>query len=280
MKLFLIFIFILSNTYVANGWGAIGHNLTARIAYELLNSNTKDLLNSYQNIKNLDQFEGLANWADRVKFTQEYSWSYNLHFCDVYATPLSRCFIDYKLDCVDDRCIISAINNYTEILRENMNNKDSLSFLIHFLGDIFQPFHIGYIEDLGANKIKINFDKHKTNLHAVWDDYIINKRVNELGSILSFKNEIKEKLNEIDKSYPLDPLIFSDTSLKTICNFNLYYDKGELIKNNDNISESYYLQNLEIIKNRIAYAAFYLCQILNDIYNNTIYNKISILKIN
>lgn len=276
MKLFLIFIFLLSNTFLINSWGPIGHNLTARIGYELLNLDTKNLLNLYQNIKSVDDFESLANWADNVKFTQEYAWSYNLHFCDIYAIPLSRCTIDYKLDCVDERCIISAINNFTTSLIKDNTNKDSLSFLIHFLGDIWQPFHVGYLEDLGANKIKVKFDSHLTNLHAVWDDYIINKRVKELNSIIYFTNELKQKLNIINRTYPLDPLVFAQISLDTICNFNLYYDNGVLITNDHYLSNKYYKENLDIIQNRIAYSSYYLSRIITYIYNSNNIYKISI----
>lgn len=279
MKLFLIFIFLFSNAYFANAWGAIGHNLTARIGYNLLNKETKNLINEYQRISNVDEFESLANWADHVKFTQQYAWSYNLHFCDIYAEPLTRCNIDYKLDCVDERCVISAINNFTESLREDYTNRVSLSFLIHFLGDIWQPFHVGYLSDLGANKIKVKFDSHSTNLHAVWDDYLINKRVGELGNIYEFEKEIQDNIKNINKSYILDPLIFAETSLKTICDSNLYYDNEKLINNYDTISETYYNNNIIIIKNRIASGAYYLSKVISDIYSNENYNNISILKL-
>ena len=253
--------------YLVNCWGAIGHNLTARIGYDLLNDNTKKLLSECQSINNVDDFESLANWADHAKFTKEYSWSYDLHFCDVYSEPIKRCKLDYKLDCVDERCIISAINNFTKNLHDNYRDRVSLSFIIHFLGDIFQPFHIGYLSDLGGNKIRVIFDKHSTNLHAVWDDYIINKKITESrNDIYVFENEIKHNLNNINKMYPLDPLIFAQNSLSTLCNLGLYYDNDTLISNNHTLSNNYYIKNIEIIKDRISYASYYLSKIINNIY--------------
>ena len=49
-----------------------------------------------------------------------------------------------------------------------------LKLLIHFAGDIHQPFHVGHREDLGGNKIKVTWFNAQTNLHAVWDDQLIN----------------------------------------------------------------------------------------------------------
>jgi hypothetical protein len=272
MKL-LIKLCILFYFYVdcVKAWGPIGHNLTAKIAYELLNDNSKEMLKNYSSIRNEYEFESLANWADNIKNTKEYSWSYNLHFCDIYSPVLERCQINYTLDCVDERCIISAINNFTNNLRENFYDKDSLSFIIHFLGDIFQPFHIGYLDDLGGNKIRVKFDNISTNLHAVWDEHIINKNIKELGSVELFEKDIKKYLKIITLSYPLDPLYFAQNSLNILCHQGLYFDNGELIKNNHNLTNFYYYFNLSVIKSRIALGAYYLSEIINNIYGNNNY---------
>ncbi|GJP37110.1 hypothetical protein CLOM_g21551 [Closterium sp. NIES-68] len=53
------------------------------------------------------------------------------------------------------------------------NLTEALMFLAHFAGDIHQPLHVGFTSDLGGNRVHVSWFKRKTNLHAVWDGYII-----------------------------------------------------------------------------------------------------------
>ena len=44
----------------------------------------------------------------------------------------------------------------------------------HFVGDIHQPMHVGYPEDLGGNRHFLTFKNgKKTNMHKLWDGQII-----------------------------------------------------------------------------------------------------------
>jgi hypothetical protein len=49
-----------------------------------------------------------------------------------------------------------------------------LRLLIHIVGDIHQPLHVGRQEDQGGNKIKVLWFKDPSNLHTVWDTQLIN----------------------------------------------------------------------------------------------------------
>ncbi|CAI5473322.1 unnamed protein product [Closterium sp. Yama58-4] len=53
------------------------------------------------------------------------------------------------------------------------NLTEALMFLAHFAGDIHQPLHVGFTSDLGGNRVHVTWFKRQTNLHAVWDDFII-----------------------------------------------------------------------------------------------------------
>ncbi|CAI7756176.1 unnamed protein product, partial [Closterium sp. NIES-54] len=53
------------------------------------------------------------------------------------------------------------------------NLTEALMFLAHFAGDIHQPLHVGFTSDLGGNRVHVTWFKRKTNLHAVWDSFII-----------------------------------------------------------------------------------------------------------
>src|SRR5215831_14134107 len=65
------------------------------------------------------------------------------------------------------------ITTLTGILQLERKRMD-LKLLIHFVGDIHQPFHVGHREDLGGNKVKVTWFNVSTNLHSVWDEQLIN----------------------------------------------------------------------------------------------------------
>lgn len=45
--------------------------------------------------------------------------------------------------------------------------------LVHLIGDLHQPMHIGLAEDRGGNDFKLQWFYKDTNLHSVWDSKMI-----------------------------------------------------------------------------------------------------------
>ena len=67
-----------------------------------------------------------------------------------------------------------------------------LRLLIHIVGDIHQPMHVSRAEDQGGNKIKVMWFNEPTNLHALWDDKLIESQK------LSY-TEFATSINHADK---------------------------------------------------------------------------------
>jgi len=55
----------------------------------------------------------------------------------------------------------------------------ALRFLGHFVGDMHQPLHVGFVEDLGGNRIDVKWDTGpsdiNSNLHKVRDSDILKR---------------------------------------------------------------------------------------------------------
>src|SRR5690606_16000238 len=73
--------------------------------------------------------------------------------------------------------LIIAIEECTKIIKDK-NTDDSekafyLKMLVHFIGDLHQPMHVGRLEDKGGNDIQLQWFNRGTNLHKVWDDNMI-----------------------------------------------------------------------------------------------------------
>jgi hypothetical protein len=45
--------------------------------------------------------------------------------------------------------------------------------LVHLIGDLHQPMHVGRLEDKGGNDIQVRWSNKGSNLHRVWDSNMI-----------------------------------------------------------------------------------------------------------
>jgi hypothetical protein len=48
-----------------------------------------------------------------------------------------------------------------------------LKLLVHFVGDLHQPMHLGKPSDRGGNDLKLKWFGRNTNLHRLWDSNMI-----------------------------------------------------------------------------------------------------------
>ena len=49
------------------------------------------------------------------------------------------------------------------------DKQTALRFVVHIVGDLHQPLHVGKCCDRGGNDVKVTWFGKPTNLHAVWD---------------------------------------------------------------------------------------------------------------
>ncbi|KIW08289.1 uncharacterized protein PV09_01207 [Verruconis gallopava] len=167
----------------ALGWGGLGHQTVAYLAYEFLGSDTRSYLEDLLANNQGFDFADAATWPDAIRNRRPYSKPW--HYIDGRDSPPSQCGIKYPDDCGDnpeDGCIITAIANQTAIFTDTSQpdnlRKEALMYLMHFIGDIHQPLHT---EDAyrGGNELDVCFGRacSRVNLHSVWDTYIPHKIV-------------------------------------------------------------------------------------------------------
>ena len=164
MKKLLLLVFFCFQIFVScnNLWYDTGHKITGKIGQFFINKNVKEKMKELFGDENLGE---QAVWADEIKRQPEWKFSSTLHYADFHNNSCS--FIP-ETDCtLPDNCIVNAIYNYTQrldkfahITQTNQTKeelKTAFRFIIHFLGDIHQPLHIGRAEDLGGNRIHVHF---------------------------------------------------------------------------------------------------------------------------
>ena len=72
---------------------------------------------------------------------------------------------------------LEALDRFTATLQDpNASRADkqlALRFVVHLVGDLHQPLHVGKCCDKGGNDVKVKWFGKPTNLHAVWDSALV-----------------------------------------------------------------------------------------------------------
>ena len=132
-----------------------------------------------------------------------------------------------------------------------------LRFLVHFVGDIHQPLHVGRAEDRGGNDIKVKWFGNDTNLHRVWDTHIID---DFQMSYTELANHLQNNFNASDISLMTEDE-WIDESQQLV---NKVYSQ---VKNGDSLGYTYIYQNFDLVKLQLFTAGVRLADTLNDIFD-------------
>ncbi|CAI5459865.1 unnamed protein product [Closterium sp. Yama58-4] len=163
------------------------------------------------------------------------------------------------------------------------NLTQALMFLAHFAGDIHQPLHIGFTSDLGGNRVHVTWFKQKTNLHAVWDSFIIASAIHLRynGSSTAMLHHIAHQLASDWRpliptwaSCPGDaastlspaqaaacPAVYAMESAKDACKWAYRNATPGVV-----LGDEYFKSRLPVVEIRIAMGGVRLARILNHIF--------------
>jgi len=155
--------------------GVTGHRVVAEIAQRHLTSKAKKELFQLIGKESLALW---ANWPDFIKSDTTHTWDHTSlwHYVNMPGNLGKETFVEQLKN-------LQGENLYTQIqaMVKQLKNKSlplqqrqiALRFLIHLVGDLHQPLHVGREEDQGGNKITVYWFEKKTNLHSVWDSDLI-----------------------------------------------------------------------------------------------------------
>ena len=180
----------------AQAWGPTGHRVVAEIAQRHLTPAAQARVSTLLEGRTLAD---VANWPDELRSDPRFDKYKPLHFATV-KNGLTSYRDSEKARCGD---LVVAIDAFNAFLRtgsrealyavkalsdktdgtgqgacnpkqtEAISPAMALSFLVHLMGDLHQPLHVGGT-DLGGNKVSVNWmDRWKTNLHSTWDDEMV-----------------------------------------------------------------------------------------------------------
>lgn len=259
IKVLLLFsAFLISVSAIANNedvWGPTGHRATGKIAENHLTKKAK------RKIDKLLQGESLAfvsTFADEIKSDRKkYGKFYTWHYVNM---PLDARYEDVEKNPKGD--LITGIKECIRVLRDEKSSVEDkrfyLKMLVHLMGDLHQPLHIGQKEDKGGNTIQVQWHGRGSNLHRVWDENLINKwDMSYLELADNAKYLSKEQIKAVQKGGVLDWMKDTHKLTKRV------YGSA---KSGDKLRYRYSYDYFPVVREQLQKGGLRLAKVLNDIF--------------
>jgi hypothetical protein len=169
---------LMTPAFQATAWGPEGHVVIAMVAEGRLTPKARA---TARKILSGAPLVTAALFADEYRVTHPETSRW--HYVDI---PFEATGYDDARDCAVQTagdCVIRAIERAKALVKDPQtpiyDRADALKYLVHFVGDLHQPFHA--IErklpdgkgDRGGNDVRVKFFGAETNLHSVWDSGLI-----------------------------------------------------------------------------------------------------------
>jgi len=264
----VLFVVAILPCAVVLGWGAVGHAAIANTAWSLMDATAKKKAETY--LPAHATMTSIASLADQYAESAAGNWSAHLHYVNMNKGQVA---FEMGVDCTNG-CVVSAILNNTaalindEFLKSLADEPNPFEFLVHFVGDVHQPLHVGWGYDRGGNTVTVYFFNAKTELHAVWDTGIIENYDSDWSY---WSKQLISIINANSSLIPLytkdmDPSGWADESFDYV-RFNVYnFDDSGFVEAYPNLGQTYYDDNLPIITERLTAASIRLAALLNKVF--------------
>ena len=254
-KSILTFCFLVS-VFSLSAYNVVGHRIVADIAYKNLTPKAREQVDNVLGKRGIIY---TSSWADEVKSDDTYAYSYPWHYQNL-ASNMTEDGIKHLLEnpTAEGMHLFFGIDEMITRLKKNKNDAEALKFLVHFVGDLHQPLHLGRPEDRGGNGVSITWFGRTTNIHSVWDGSLIDSRKmssSEYAIYLEdrFESE-KQKIKEYD-------LLQSILRAYEIANEIYGYDMS-------NTNTYHYLYRFMSQQDEMLFrGGIQLANILNEIFN-------------
>jgi hypothetical protein len=254
MKRFLISTFTILVVFQSFGWGATGHRIVGLIAERHL---TKKARKNIEKVLRTETLAEVSNYMDFIKSDATYRHMSPWHYATI---PDGKTYLEAGTPEGGD--IIITLQRLMKELEMKSFSDDGEAFalkcLIHLIGDIHQPLHVGNGEDKGGNDVKLDYFWEDSNLHRVWDS----------GMIDGQKYSYTEYVEWID--HPTDEQLESWSSLNVLDWANESKDLRnqcyETMPENKKLSYRYDFENIDLLNQRLLQAGIRLANVLNKVY--------------
>jgi hypothetical protein len=260
LKLLTLSFFLVYLPVQSMAWGMLGHRIVGEVADCYLKGKTR------KEVKKILGNESLAmasNWADFVKSDSTFKYLDNWH----YANFMDN--LDYQLlKAALEKEAGANIYNRIRFLSAELKNRNLdqakkqmyLRLLIHLVGDIHQPMHMGRQDDLGGNRIKLFWFNEPTNLHRLWDSDLVESQQ------LSY-TEYAAAVNYPTRT-ELKTWLYDDLNVWAFESYEISRQLYSSVKPEQKLSYRYNFDHLATLNRQLMKGGVRLAGLLNQIYAN------------
>ncbi len=251
-------------------WGPEGHEVVAALTESMLSDAAKT---GVQSVIGNSTLYSVSNWADQVRPQRDET--YNWHFVDI---PKSAAGFSHDRDCFlptnthagaatdHHNCVVDRITMFKQILADTTQSptdrQEALKFIVHFVGDVHQPFHaIG--DERGGNDVQITefgstrCSGRPCNLHSAWDSGMITHTGMDRDAYVQHLQQLISTSHLTATGNPEDWA-------------NESHADGQVAWIDDNavIDEAYYNTQVQVIDKQLALAGLRLTALLEDVFGS------------
>jgi len=258
MKRITIFFLLLGQFSFCNSelpfWSKTGHRVTGEVAEAHLSKKAKRAISKLLDGASLAL---VSTFADEIKADRSFSNFSPWHYVNF---PADKKYTEVTPS--DRGDLIVGIQKSIAIIKDESRTKEDRAFylkmLVHFIGDLHQPMHVGRLEDKGGNDIQIQWFNNGTNLHRLWDRDLISSlemSYTELASTLPVLS--KKQRKALQAGHVLEWVEES----QDIAN-ELYLSVGV----GENIGYQYSYKYKDLLRHQLQKGGLRLAKVLNDLF--------------
>lgn len=275
-RLLIAALLCLGAATTAHAWSRLGHSLVGELAQRHLDPKARAEVATLLAGERDPTLGGVASWADDLRNSDpdRFKATSRWHYINVKG---GGCDFDLARDCPDGNCVVGAIEKQRAILADRSQpldtRRDALKFVVHFVGDAHQPMHAGNRTDSGGNGYQISlrtpiepeaYAKKNyvdgvmgTNLHSIWDYYILADEGLKLPAYANRLDRLPWPPYPAPTQQDLRPLPWAKESCRLIDARGIYPPAHTM--------DSAYLDAMRpLAEQRVRQAAWRLARLLNE----------------
>ena len=244
----------------ALAWGQTGHRVTGEIAQQYLSPLTQAAVAELLPSGSLAQ---ASTYADEMRSEQTEFWQKTASPWHYVTVPHGKHY--HQVGAPKQGDAYSALQSFTETLKSDTASKEekqlALRFIVHIIGDLHQPLHVGNGNDRGGNDIKVRFFWNDSNLHRVWDSQMLEQRG------LSYTEWSQWLVQDISGS---DIQQWASIKPEDWMAESIEYRDELYPQDANNMNYQYLHQHLPTAKQRLQQAGIRIAMYLNDIFDQKV----------
>ncbi len=259
IKQFLLLVLFIYLPYASMAWSMTGHRVVGEIAQSYLTAKARLAI---KQILGNESLAMSANWADFIKSDPAYNYLNNWHYAN-FKDGFTEADMAAKLATDTMTNAYTKINFLIKQLKNKALDKQKkimyLRLLVHIVGDVHQPMHLGREEDLGGNRIKVMWFYQPANLHSVWDDKLIDEQklsFTEYARAINFTT--KAQRAKLIKQ-PITHWFYESYAIAQ----TLY---AEIKEPDQKLSYRYSFDHIKTVNEQLLKGGVHLAGLLNQIY--------------